>query len=256
MSGDTVFGIPFFVEYPWESTGITDFAGTSPDWNGEYNKAYGHLLRLNVPIVCLPGNHDTYNLEIYNIVVGDWTGLEGHVEQDGAEIWPTVFSPRYFGWDYGDKCHFTCLWSYDKEATNFAFWEKDARNFLSGDGCADLAVFRPTAGLWAVRDHTRCYFGTTGDRPVPGVYDWYGAAITSSPFRSQPAVFRPGNGLWAVRGVTRFYFGNGGDFPVRARFSGGPLDNPAVFRETTEMWAIRGVSRVYFGAVGDLPVTR
>ena len=132
MSGDTVFGIPFFVEYPWAATGITDFTGTTPDWNGEYNKAYEQLLRLNMPIVCLPGNHDSYNMEIYNIVASEWTGLEGHAKQDGAEIWPTIFSPRYFGWDYGDKVHFTCIWSYDKEAKVFNPFEQNARNFLSG----------------------------------------------------------------------------------------------------------------------------
>ena len=132
MSGDTVFGIPFFVEYPWAGTGITDFTGTAPDWNGEYNKAYEHLLRLNVPIVCLPGNHDSYNLEIYNIVESEWTGLEGHAKQDGAEIWPTVYSPRYFGWNYGDKLHITCIWTYDKEAKVFNPLEQNARNFLSG----------------------------------------------------------------------------------------------------------------------------
>ncbi len=132
MSGDTVFGIPFFVEFPWESTGITDFCGTAPDWNGEYNKTYEQILRLDVPIVCLPGNHDTYNMEIYNILVSDWTGLEGHVKQDGAEIWPTVFSPRYFGWEYGDKVHFTCIWTYDKHAREFNPLEQNTRNFLSG----------------------------------------------------------------------------------------------------------------------------
>ena len=132
MTGDTIFGIPFFVEYPWASTGITDFTGTAPDWNGEYNKAYEQLLKLNVPIVCLPGNHDSYNMEIYDILAGDWTGLEGHAKQDGAEIWPTVFSPRYFSWNYGDKVHFTCIWTYDKQAKVFNPLEQNARNFLSG----------------------------------------------------------------------------------------------------------------------------
>ncbi len=132
MSGDVVFGIPFFVEYPWASTGITDFCGTASDWNGEYNKAYEQILRLEVPVVCLPGNHDTYNLEIYNLLESGWTGLEGHAKQDGAEIWPTVFSPRYFGWEYGDKAHFTCIWTYDKSPKEFNPLEQNARNFLSG----------------------------------------------------------------------------------------------------------------------------
>ncbi len=116
ITGDLVLGVPFFVEYPYASTGITDFTGAHPDWNGEYNQAYQRLLRFDVPVVCLPGNHDSYNLE-----TTDGDPLEGHFLQDGAEIWPTMFSPRYFGWNYGDKCHFTCFWSYDKEPGDRAF---------------------------------------------------------------------------------------------------------------------------------------
>ncbi len=116
ITGDLAFGVPFFVEYPYASTGVTDYTGVHPDWNGEYNQAYRHLLRFEVPVVCLPGNHDTYNLETTE---GD--PLQGHFLQDGAEIWPTMFSPRYFGWNYGDKCHFTCFWSYDKTPAARAF---------------------------------------------------------------------------------------------------------------------------------------
>jgi 3',5'-cyclic AMP phosphodiesterase CpdA len=116
MTGDTVFGVPFFVEYPYESTGITDMTGTAPDWNGEYNKVYEQLLRLEVPVMCIPGNHDSYNLQT---IAG--APLDGHARQDGAELWPTVLGPRYFGWDYGTKCHFTCFWAYDKDPTARAF---------------------------------------------------------------------------------------------------------------------------------------
>jgi hypothetical protein len=36
----------------------------------------------------------------------------------------------------------------------------------SGDYNSELAVFRPSSGLWAVRDLGRSYFGRDGDLPV------------------------------------------------------------------------------------------
>ena len=36
----------------------------------------------------------------------------------------------------------------------------------SGNGTDDIAVFRPTSGLWAVRGLTRVYFGGSSDLPV------------------------------------------------------------------------------------------
>ncbi len=75
-----------------------------------------------------------------------------------------------------------------------------------GDGISDIAVFRGSSGLWAVRNVTRVYFGSSPDLPVPGDYDGDGT--------TELAVFRGGAGLWAVRGVTRAYFGSSADVPV------------------------------------------
>ena len=36
----------------------------------------------------------------------------------------------------------------------------------NGDGLADVVIFRPSNGLWAVREITRVYFGALGDMPV------------------------------------------------------------------------------------------
>jgi hypothetical protein len=35
-----------------------------------------------------------------------------------------------------------------------------------GRGKAEVAVFRPASGLWAVKEVTRAYFGRPGDIPV------------------------------------------------------------------------------------------
>ncbi len=84
---------------------------------------------------------------------------------------------------------------------------------FNGDGADDIAVFRPSTGMWAVRGITRAYYGTWNDEPVPGNYD--GAP------GDEIAVYRATTGLWAVRGVTRAYYGSAGDIPVAA---GGDAD--------------------------------
>lgn len=96
---------------------------------------------------------------------------------------------------------------------------------FTGDGKDNLAVFRPTSGLWAVRGVTRFYFGGAGDIPAPGDYAGGPAA--------EAAVFRPSTGLWAVRGTTRVYYGKQGDLPQGA--SGG------------DHWTSDG-SRIYYAA--------
>ncbi len=77
---------------------------------------------------------------------------------------------------------------------------------FNGDGKDDIAIFRESVGLWAVRGVTRAYFGRKLDIPVPGDYGGGAAA--------EIALFRPGSGLWAVKGVTRAYFGSTGDIPL------------------------------------------
>ena len=116
----------------------------------------------------------------------------------------------------------------------------------NGDGTGEIAVFRESGGLWAVRGLTRAYFGRPGDLPVPADYAGGGTAAI--------AVFRPAAGLWAVRGVTRAYFGSAADLPVPGDYRGDGTVEVAVFRESSGLWAVRGVTRAYFGVAGDLPV--
>ncbi len=82
---------------------------------------------------------------------------------------------------------------------------------FNGNGRDDIAVFRPSTGLWAIRGVTRAYFGTAGDIPTPGRWTQNG--------RDEIAVFRPSTGLWAVQGGPRNYFGTLGDVPLG--FDGG-----------------------------------
>jgi len=117
---------------------------------------------------------------------------------------------------------------------------------FNGDGTGDVAVFRASTGLWAVRDVSRFYFGGPGDYPVPLNYN--------SSSTSVAAIFRPSSGLWAVRGGPRIYYGGSQDHPLAGDFDGDGLDEIGIFRSASGLWAIHGYTRMYFGSPGDAPV--
>jgi len=95
---------------------------------------------------------------------------------------------------------------------------------FDGDSRDDLAIFRETSGLWAVRGVTRVYFGGSGDEPRAGDYDGDGIADI--------AIFRGSSGLWAVRGLTRAYFGGSSDNPIQG--GGGQRTYDYVVKLTAE----------------------
>jgi len=115
-----------------------------------------------------------------------------------------------------------------------------------GDGTSDIAVFRPSSGLWAIQGVTRVYFGGGGDQPASGDYDGDGT--------SDIAIFRDSSGLWAILGISRAYFGARTDIPVPGDYNGDGACDIGIFRGATGLWAIKDATRVYFGASGDWPV--
>src|SRR5205085_6397540 len=89
----------------------------------------------------------------------------------------------------------------------------------TGDGKADVAIFRPASGEWFIlRSEDASYysfpFGTIGDVPAPGDYDGDG--------RSDATVFRPAISTWFVQRTTAGTliqnFGLIGDKPVPSAF--------------------------------------
>jgi type II secretory pathway pseudopilin PulG len=154
---------------------------------------------------------------------------------------------------------------------------------FNGDGTSDIAIFRGTSGLWAIRGITRVYFGSLDDLPVPGDYAgnsttdigifrsssglWAIRGVTRSYFGSSldtvvpgdyngdgecdMGIFRDSSGLWAIKGITRAYFGGSSDSPVPGYYNGDSIKDIGIFREASGLWAIKGISRVYFGSSGD-----
>jgi len=122
--------------------------------------------------------------------------------------------------------------------------EKRYHTDFNGDGTSDIAIFRSSSGLWAVRGITRAYFGSSLDAPVPGDYNGDGT--------TDIGIFRYSSGLWAIRGVTRAYFGSNLDTPLPGDYNGDGTVEPGIFRSSSGLWAIRGVTRAYFGGTWDM----
>lgn len=114
---------------------------------------------------------------------------------------------------------------------------------FNGDGTSDIAVFRDSSGLWAIRGISRLYFGGGGDLPKPADYNGDGT--------TDVGIFRASSGLWAIRSITRFYFGSTSDLPVPGDYNGNGSADPAIFRASTGLWAVRFLTRLYFGGLGD-----
>ena len=148
-----------------------------------------------------------------------------------------------------------------------------ARHDVDGDGKTDLAVFRPSGGLWFVRDSSRGYSAAT-----PDVFQWAlpGDVPLSADFdgdgRIDLTVYRPSNGTWYVRFSSLGYalatsaayqWGLAGDVPIVGDFDGDGRTDLTVYRPADGTWYIRYSSQSYslaqavavqWGLGGDVPM--
>ena len=135
------------------------------------------------------------------------------------------------------------------------------------DGITDIAVFRPSTGVWTIRTSSSgsassltFTWGVNGDIPVPGDYDGDGI--------SDLTVYRPATGVWFIRQSTTNFttsvsvqWGLGADIPVPSDYDGDGKTDLAVFRPGTATWFIKQSTTGYttsvsfqWGLPGDSPI--
>jgi uncharacterized repeat protein (TIGR03803 family) len=136
----------------------------------------------------------------------------------------------------------------------------------TGDGKADITVYRPSNGYWFVLKSSSYttwdsyHFGAPGDIPVSADYDGDG--------KRDPAVYRPStNTWWMLLSATGFMDGAGyvwgapGEVPVSGDYDGDGKTDIVVFRPSSGHWFVLKSSTNFttwdtyqWGVSGDIPM--
>jgi len=152
--------------------------------------------------------------------------------------------------------------------------DKPVPGDYDGDGKADLMVWRPSTGVWFLRQSTDAFdinlykayvWGVSTDNVVPGDYDGDG--------KTDIAVYRPSTGVWQILQSSNGFDpnnqkayswgGNATDIPVPGDYDGDGKTDIAVYRASTGTWFILLSSNGYnpvqyrtyvWGNPTDIPV--
>ena len=137
-----------------------------------------------------------------------------------------------------------------------------------GDGKTDLAVYRPSTGIWSILKSSSGYatslhvpVGLNSDVPVPGDYDGDGIGDLAVLRPSNGDVVHPASRRPTSRRPCRSSGACSADVPVPGDYDGDGKTDLAVFRPATGTWYILQSTTGYttpltfqWGLPGDLPV--
>ena len=207
------------------------------DWRNASRQAGGYPgARLDAPAPWAPGSSYSH-LDENTYPAGNANSLmtpslsTGEAVHDPGPITRGIF--RDMGWTVND----------------LAAFRRPPPPDLTNNGTTDLAIFRPSNGIWYVQSPaTAVPWGVSTDIPVPSDYDGNGA--------TDIAVFRPTPGSWFVRGVASTGWGTSGDIPVPSDYDGNGATDIAVYRPSSGIWYVKTTPAVStpWGTTGDIPV--